>query len=91
MTLIGSESATEPQSRCKGMFTALPKTSQMAVSRQAMDCRARPLSRRMLLVDGSMASQAPSGSVALRPSTRGASSSWMMPTSSDCSWSVSPL
>ena len=45
------------------------RASQIAVSRQAMAWSARPRSRRMLLVEGSMASQAPSGSVALRPMT----------------------
>ena len=43
-----------------------------------MACRARPRSRRMSLVAGSIARHAPSGSVALRPSSRGASSSWMI-------------
>ena len=70
---------------------ARPKTSQMASSTQEIACSARPRSRRMSFVAGSMASQAPSGSVAVRPSSRGASSSWMIATMIDCSTSVSPV
>ena len=50
---------------------ARPKTSQIASSTQAIACSARPRSRRMSLVAGSMARQAPSGSVAVRPRSRG--------------------
>ena len=55
MTDIGSESVTDPHSRWSGSPTALPNTSQMAVSTHAIAWSARPRSRRMLLVEGSMA------------------------------------
>ncbi len=65
--------------------------SQIAVSSAAIAWSASPRSRRMSLVDGSIARHAPSGSVAERPRIAGASSSWMIPTMTSCSASVSPL
>ena len=91
MMLIGSASVTLPQTRCSGSPSARPKTSQIASSRHAIAWSARPRSRRMSLVEGSMASQAPSGSVGAPTQQPRRQLVMDDPDESDCSTSVSPL